>query len=272
MIWPLLAKFINGNACISAKLILVFSWICTINREDCHSLPQAGTNILFSVFIYLVALVGSAMLHFKQDFTVWSAQVRSYPWYSNCPCSKLGSRPSSPPPRHHHRHQQQVPVLLPAPQPRRPIQFPARALLSFVPPKAEQMPVLARDPENPPSERRMSQQVMQQTSTSSARVTVLYPLHIQAVWGPPATTPATAGGLDSAPLSSGTAHSQVPLRSPPATATTLPPDGGPPPLWNWPRPDIMSLPPPPRKKAVAVPSASAPASTQPPSGRRSSRR
>ncbi|KAI9430510.1 hypothetical protein H4582DRAFT_2016233, partial [Lactarius indigo] len=124
------AKFIDGDSCTSAKLILAFSWICTIN-----------------LFTYLVALVVSAVLHYKQDYTVWSSHVRSYPWYSHSLAHKLGNRPSSQPPRHQH----QAPIS--APQPRRPIQLPARAVLSFVH-KVEQMHVPDQDPGDPAPDRR----------------------------------------------------------------------------------------------------------------------
>ncbi|KAI9452787.1 hypothetical protein BJY52DRAFT_1291815 [Lactarius psammicola] len=231
------AKSIDGASCTSAKLILAFSWICTIN-----------------LFIYLVTLVVSAMLHYKQDHTVWSSQVRSYPWYSHTLCHKLGNSPSSPPPRHNH----QAPIS--APQPRRPIQLPARAVLSFLH-KVEHMHVPAtQDPGDPSPERRVSQPAMQHTTAPSARFTVLYPLHIQAVWGSSAASPPSGGGGDSAALPPGSASSQMPLRSAPPPSATLPPDGGPPPLWNWPRADIMTLPPPARKKAIAVPPAPEPAS------------
>jgi len=223
-------KFVNGSSCTSAKIIVAFSWMCTINLS-----------------IYLVTLVVSAMLHHKQDYTVWSSQVRSYPWYSQSHLHKLGSRPSSPTPRHRH----QLPIS--APQPRRPIQLPARAVLSFIH-KVEHMHVPAQDPGDPPPERRVSQRAIPHTNATSARLTVLYPLHIQAVWGPSAVDPSSGGG--GAALSPDPALSQMPLRSAPVPSATLPPDGGPPPLWNWPRADIMTLPPPPRKKAIAVPSAS----------------
>ncbi|KAI9443649.1 hypothetical protein H4582DRAFT_1926513 [Lactarius indigo] len=230
------AKFIDGDSCTSAKLILAFSWICTIN-----------------LFTYLVALVVSAVLHYKQDYTVWSSHVRSYPWYSHSLAHKLGNRPSSQPPRHQH----QAPIS--APQPRRPIQLPARAVLSFVH-KVEQMHVPDQDPGDPAPDRRVSQPAMQQTTAPPARLTVLYPLHIQAVWGASATSPTSGGGGNSAALPPVSANSQMPLRSAPLPSAPLPPDGGPPPLWNWPRPDIMTLPPPARKKAIALPSAPEPTS------------
>jgi hypothetical protein len=224
------AKFINGGSCTSARLIVAFSWICTI-----------------SLSIYLVSLVGSIMLHYKQDCTVWSSQVRSYPWYSQqVHKHKLGSRPSSPQPRQHH----QAPIS--APQPRRPIQLPSRAVLSFIH-KAEHVHLPAQDTTDPPADRRVSQRATQYINPTSPRLTVLYPLHIQAVWGTSAADPSSGGG---SALSPRTAHSQMPLRSAPVPSATLPPDGGPPPLWGWPRADIMTLPPPPRKKAIAVPSAS----------------
>ncbi|KAI0247470.1 hypothetical protein BJV78DRAFT_915230 [Lactifluus subvellereus] len=99
------AEHIDGNSCTSAKLIMAFSWICTIN-----------------LFIYLVFLVISAVLHQKQDDSVWSAQVRSYPWYQHFYCHKLGSSPEIPPRDH------QVPIV--APQPRRPIRLHTRSMLS----------------------------------------------------------------------------------------------------------------------------------------------
>jgi hypothetical protein len=229
------AKFVNGDSCTSARLIVAFSWICTVNLS-----------------IYLVSLVVSAMLHYKKDPTVWSSQVRSYPWNPHSHLHKLGSRSSLPPPRHH----PQAPIS--APQPRRPIQLPARAVLSFVH-KVEQMHVPAQDPGDPPPERRVSQRAIQHTNAASPRLTVLYPLHIQAVWGTSPADPSSGRGGDNAALSPGTARSQTALRSAPVPSATLPPDGGPPPLWDWPRADIMTLPPPPRKKAVAVRSATEPA-------------
>jgi len=229
-------KFINGDSCISAKLILAFSWICTVNLS-----------------LYLVTLVVSAMLHYKQDCTVWSSQVRSYPWYSDTSLCRLASRPSSPPPRHQHQ------APLSAPQPRRPIQLPTRSVLSYLHKVEQQMHVHTQDPGDSPPVRRASQQAMQQATSPNARLTVLYPLHIQAVWHPSAGGPSSGNGGDNTALSPTSAHSQMPLRSAHPPSATLPPDGGPLPLWNWPRRDIMTLPPPARKKAIAVPSASQPA-------------
>ena len=190
------------------------------------------------------------MLHYRQDCTVWSSQVRSYPWYANC--HKLESRPSSPLPR----HPRQPPIS--APQPRRPIRLPTRSMLSYLH-KAEIMHVPAQDPEDPPPVRRASQRAtMGQAADPSAQLAVLYPLHIQAEWGTSAAGPSSGGdgGYNAASFSPTSAR---PHRTAPAPSTaTLPPNGGPPPLWNWPRADIMSQPPPARKKAVAVPSAARP--------------
>jgi len=225
------AKFVNGNSCTSAKLILAFSWICTINLS-----------------IYLFALVVTSMLHYRQDCKVWSSQVRSYPWYANC--HKLESRPNTPTPRHPH----QPPIS--APQPRRPIRLPTRSMISYLH-KAEIMHVPAQDPADPPPAPRVSQRAMGHTTAPSAQLTVLYPLHVQAVWGTSAADPSSGGGGgDNAALSPTSARPHRTAPAPPAPA--LPPNGGPLPLWNWPRADIMTLPPPPRKKAVAVPSAARP--------------
>lgn len=197
-----------------------------------------------SVSIYLVSLVVSAMLHYRQDCTVWRSQVRSYPWYSELHLCKLASRPNTPPPR------PQNPAPISAPQPRRPIQLPARAVLSYLH-KVENMhaPPAQKDPGDLPPVRRASQQAMQQATSPSTRLTLLYPLHIQAVWGATGDGPSARANArrDSAAVVAST--SQIPHRSAPAPpATTLPPDGGPPPLWNWPRADIMTLPPPPSRK------------------------
>lgn len=187
------------------------------------------------------------MLHYRQDCTVWSSQVRSYPWYSETHLCKLGSRPNTPPPRRQH------PAPISAPQPRRPIQLPARAVLSYLH-KVENMRVPAQqDPGDPPPVRRASQQAMQQATAPSTRLTLLYPLHIQAVWGTTGGGPSSragAGGDNAGAVvvSPTPGRSQIPHRSAPAQSATLPPDGGPPPLWGWPRADIMSLPPPPSRR------------------------
>jgi hypothetical protein len=239
-------------------------------------LVAATPNMPLSVSIYLVSLVVSAMLHYRQDCKVWRSQIRSYPWYSQTCLCRLGSRPSTPPPppRPHH------PAPISAPQPRRPIQLPARAVLSYLH-KVEKTHVpAAQDPGDLPPVRRASQQAMQQ-ATAPSRLTVLYPLHIQAVWGATSGGPssrAAAGGDNAVVVSPTSARSQIPHphRSAPSTsAAVLPPDGGPLPLWNWPRADIMTLPPPPSRrkgkgKAVVRPAPAVDPPRRSPRGRRRS--
>jgi hypothetical protein len=171
------------------------------------------------VFIYLVFLVGSSVLHRRQDDTIWSAQVRSYPWYLNFYCHQLGSSPEVTAPQHD--------APIPAPQPRRPILLLRRSVLSS-------LSRIGRTPdrESGITERSTRQSATLQAKPASMLLTSLYPSHIQAALGPtfeppPLTVPPRA------------THSQH-LRN------SLADNGGPPPLRNWPRPDIMSHPPPKR--------------------------
>jgi len=187
------------------------------------------------VFIYLIFLVISTVVHRKRDDAVWSAQVRSYPWYLKFYCHQIGSSPEIPVLHH------DAPIQ--APQPRRPILLLRRSMLSS-------LSRIGRGPERQSgiTERSTRQSVRQQTRPASMLPTTLYPMHVQAALGPTVEPP---------PLSfpPRVTHSQH-FRS------SVTDNGGPPPLLNWPRPDIMSHPPPKRtvvrKKAPAseLPSAS----------------
>jgi hypothetical protein len=105
------------------------------------------------------------------------------------------------------------------------------------------------DRESRITERSTRQSATQQAKPASMLFTTLYPLHVQAALGPTVEPP---------PLS-------IPPRAPHSQhfRSSLADSGGPPPLLNWPRPDIMSHPPPKRmvvrKKVPAseLPSASA---------------
>jgi len=202
---------------------MAFSWICTIN-----------------LLIYVVFLVISAVLHQKQDDSVWSAQVRSYPWYHHFYCHKLGSSPEISPP------DRQVPIA--APQPRRPIRIPTRSMLSSRSvERTHDQPSRITQPHVLPPAMQEARQVP----------TALYPLHIQAVWEPtigPSPRRVTS-------FSPGSAHSPQHLQR-------SPPDGGsPPPLWDWPRADIMSQPLPRRTAARKVPASSLPSAVGTPRGK-----
>lgn len=185
---------------------MAFSWISTVN-----------------LFIYLIILVTSSVVHQKRDDTVWNAQVRSYPWYFNY-CHRLGSSPEIPAPYHDRPIQ--------APQPQRPILLLRRSMLSS-------LSRLGRRPERESSitehSTRQSVTVTQQARPPSMLFTTLYPLHVQAALGPTVEPP-------------------LPALPPRAThyqhfRNSLTDSGGPPPLMNWPRPDIMSQPLP--KRAVS---------------------
>jgi len=200
------------NSCASVKLLMAFSWICTIN-----------------LFIYLVFLVGSAIVHQRRDGAVWSAQVRSYPWY-HLYCHELGSSPKLL--RHHD------PAPITAPQPQHPIGLLRVSVLSSLF-RAERR---SYQPDGD-IEHIAPQPTMQQARPVSTLPTTLYPLHVLAVLE---TTPETepepeaGGGLSFSPRFS---QPQQHRRS------SLIVDGGPQPLLNWPRADIMSNPPP--KRGVA---------------------
>ncbi|KAI0299652.1 hypothetical protein B0F90DRAFT_1727493 [Multifurca ochricompacta] len=194
-------KSVDGNSCVSSKLILAFSWICTIN-----------------LFIYLIFLVASAILHHKRDSSVWGAQVRSYPWYLHLYRHRLASGASLPDPLHRHQ------VHLPAPQPRRPIQLPTQAVPSSM--HAIEHTLGQQRPGSPTTESRMLE-------ARPTTLTSLYPLHIQAAWEAAEDSGPSSGSEGSANLHSPTFPQQHLRRSI---------ADGPLPLWNWPRADIMSLP------------------------------
>ena len=173
------------------------------------------------MFIYLVFLVISSLLHQKRDDSVWSAQVQSYPWYFNLYCHRLGSSPEIPVPHH------DAPI---APQPRRPILFLRQSVISSLSRIGR-----TSDRESRITERSTRQSATQQAKPGPVLLTSLYPMHVQAALGPtveppPSTIPPRA------------IHSQQ-------SRGSLADSGGPPPLLNWPRPDIMSHPPPRRTVA-----------------------
>jgi hypothetical protein len=164
----------------------------------------------------------SSVLHQKRDDSVWSAQVHSYPWNSHLNCHRLGSTPEIPAPYHD--------APIPAPQPRRPIPLLRRSVFSSLSRIGR-----APDRESRITERSPRQSVTQQAKPVPMPLTTLYPLHIQAALGPSAELPPPS----------------IPPRATPSQnfRSSLVDSSGPPPLLNWPRPDIMSNPPP--KRMVA---------------------
>ena len=193
---------------------MAFSWICTVT---CEIYPQSRSSftadITCAVFIYLIFLVITSVVHQKRDDTVWNSQVRLYPWYFNFYCHQIGSSP-------------EIPVLphdapIQAPQPRRPILLLRRSMLSShsrIGRRAER--------EFGITERYTRRSVAQQARPVSMLPTTLYPLHVQAALGPT---------LEPPPLI-------FPPRATQHFCNPLADSGGPPPLLNWPRPDIMSHP------------------------------
>jgi hypothetical protein len=178
----------------------------------------------------------SAILHQNHDDSVWNAQVRSFPWYRR---QKLASSPKIATPHHH------VPIA--APQPRRPIRLstqPSLSSLYQVEPTHDIQSGI--EPRGLPA--------MQEAKPSPM---IFYPLHIQAVLE--STLEPSPGG--EASLSPGFEYSQR-LRQP------LSDGGEPPPLWDWPRADIMSQPVP-RRPVVRkkVPASSLPFAIEPTHGR-----
>jgi hypothetical protein len=215
---------------------MAFSWICTINRE---SYPQFYVSALLltffppfsAVFLYLIFLVGSSLLHQNRDSTVWSAQVRSYPWYLHCYSHKLGSSPELP--------RSYDPAPIPAPQPWRPIRLLRLSVISSL-----------NRVRTPSRSGRVSEHVapqptmMQQAGPMSMRRTSLYPLHVLPFLEPthdsePKPKP------EPEPTPTGT-HFLYPRfvypQQHPRDSVAV--GDSPPPLLNWPRADIMSNPPP----------------------------
>jgi len=202
------AESIDGNSCTSVKLLMAFSWICTIN-----------------LFTYLVFLVFSSILHQTRDDTVWSSQVRSFPWYLHIYCHTLESSPELSPRERH--------APIPAPQPRRPIRLLRLSVLSSLY-RAERTP----DRESGIIERSAPQMTVPQerpTVAVAVPTTTLYPLHVQTALAPTESEPGWA--ISFSPHSG---HFQQ------HPGSSLPGGSGPPPLLNWPRADIMSHPPPKR--------------------------
>ena len=157
----------------------------------------------------------ASVVHQKRDDNVWNSQVRSYPWYFNFYCHQLGSSPEIPVLRH------DAPIE--APQPRRPILLLRRPMLSS-------LSRIGRRPERESgiTERYTRQSVTQQARPVSTLLTTFYPLHVQAALGPTVEPPP----LFFPPRATHSQHSR----------NSLADSGGPPPLLNWPRPDIMSHP------------------------------
>ena len=85
---------LNKDACTSASVLIVFTWICTMLRTSFISKQNVNIPIGFIVMIYLVALAVSAVMHQGNASNVWTSGVRSYPWFSAR--GNLSSAPSSP--------------------------------------------------------------------------------------------------------------------------------------------------------------------------------
>lgn len=179
------------------------------------------------MFTYLILIVIASVVHQKRGDAVWSSQVRSYPWYFNLYCHhQLGSSPDIPVPHH------DAPIQ--APQPRRPILLLRRSLLSL------QSRIGRRsERESEITEHHTRQSVTQQARPVPMFFTTLYPMHVQAALGPTAELPPPAFP----PRATHAQHFR----------NSLADSGGPQPLLNWPRPDIMSQPLPKRKVVQKVP-------------------
>jgi hypothetical protein len=142
--------------------------------------------------------------------------VGSYPWYLHFYCHKLGSSPELPP------RLDLAPIS--APQPRRPIRLLRLSVLSSLY-RAQRTPEATEEFAPPPT--------MPPPGLASTVPTTLYPLHIMSVLEPTQKPEPLHGRVPS--FTPGFAH---PQQQHPVD------DGGPPPLSNWPRADIMSNPPP----------------------------
>ncbi|KAI0065472.1 hypothetical protein BV25DRAFT_1695373 [Artomyces pyxidatus] len=209
------------NSCTSTQALEAFAWL-------------SATNLL----LYFALLSTSALLHQRQDDTVWHASVKSYPWYLHSLCHRLISRPVSPSDKYS--------SPLPAPQAQRPIILPTASLQAqyeiehlsdrdaAARPEAPLVPVLSA--------------LQQARKTNVSPRLALYPLHIQAVM-PAAGYPSPQEVRSVTP---------TPTSATKLLAAEQPPPPVPPlPLGDWPRRDIMQQPPPQRSARKAPPVASA---------------
>ena len=167
--------------------------------------------------------------------------MRSYPWYLHFYCHKLGSSPELAPRRD--------PAPISAPQPRRPIRLLRLSVLSSLY-RAERTP----DQASEVTERVAPPTTIPQPRLVSIVPTTLYPSHVLSALEPIQEPEPSHGGALS--FSPGFAH---PQQQDPVDC------GGPPPLSNWPRADIMSNPPPNRMASrKKVPASTLPSITEGP--------
>ncbi|CAL1704916.1 unnamed protein product [Somion occarium] len=163
----------TASSCTSMKVLLVFSWLC-----------------MTALFVYLVALVVSALMHHDDDpsvwqssvwqSSVWQSSVRFFPWYATR--ASLPSAPSSP------TKTWQRPFALVAPQPKHAVNQAAVARMD-----------VPADVEAPPAVSRIvpMRQATRPFISQPQLVASMYPPHIQAKM--PETTRGTAQVLAPAP-------------------------------------------------------------------------
>lgn len=84
----------SKDACTSASVLIVFTWLCTMFRTLFQLRLCFQRADILQVMIYLLALTVSAVMHQGDASNVWSSGVRTYPWYATR--GTLNSAPSSP--------------------------------------------------------------------------------------------------------------------------------------------------------------------------------
>jgi len=222
--------------CVSAQVLLAFTWLCTMTLI-----------IYFSVFIFAV------VLNKKKDSTIWHSTMRKFPWAGTC--AILVSAPPSPT---QPRFQNTVPIIhAPRPKHARPNDnqrsriFSWRSGLSqeyqiehYQPPSAMHVPSQSIEPPPAaalPAVRASGLPPTEAEPAGSNFASSLYPLYMQH------TIFDTASDLNIHPehtrpeaalTSTSTSSVAEVVQAPPQAV--FPPS--PPPLGNWPRPDILSQP------------------------------
>ncbi|KDQ60721.1 hypothetical protein JAAARDRAFT_559769 [Jaapia argillacea MUCL 33604] len=208
------------QSCTSSKVLLAFSWICTIvgKAQSRHYIWFADAST--TVLLYFIILVVSAIIHHQQNTHVWHSRVWDFPWFASH--LSLKNLPELPSPATKPRAGPR-PLSLAAPQPRRAVPaeiYSHRAGLDsqyeiehYRPPTT-----IAERPVPPVPAAAPPQHMVQASRQAVALPSVpsLYPHHMQSTMAPATRLPA---------LRSQT-HPQA--------------SSGPNPLGEWPRADILT--------------------------------
>jgi len=152
---PAQAQPWSTPACTSTKVLMAFTWICTI-----------------TLLVYLVTLATSTIIHQPIDNKIWHASTRDFAWFATR--SSLGSAPPSP------VSEKSRSFVVAAPRPQRPIAWEPSPAAAFA--AIQQLPPAHgsnRDRPAASTSPKVSHQrpILPKISTGSAMPS-LYPAHM----------------------------------------------------------------------------------------------